>query len=614
MTGIIISKLENSSGGEGFSIIGFYIARARRIIPALLALCAILLLGGWFALPASEYRLLATHVISSLGFFSNIKFWSEGGYFDVGSHDKWLLHTWSLSVEWQFYLILPLMLAFVWKIRPGRQSANLLIIATFVASLAFCIVHTSVDPSASFYLLPTRAWEMLAGGIVYLASQRIALAKTSGKLIESIGFALILYSILMFSSSTAWPSAWAIVPVIGAVLILCSAQTQSVWTGSRVAQWLGARSYSLYLWHWPLVVILVYFGLQHNAGVVTLALILTLLLGELSYRLVENPTRRRLEGLKTGSGTVIIAVALLAVAMPAMYVWLQHGLRGRLDPNLELVFNEASNKNPRIKECFEEGRAPVSPCTYGGDRLGAIVIGDSHAASIVRTVENSLPDKGLHVLDWTMQSCPTLIGVQAQPGGQSQNCGQFVGSSLTKQAALPNDAPLIIVNRTSSYAFGPNDAGREKEPFPSIYFDHPVTQPTAAFLKDFRAAIISTACEFAKTRPVYLVRPIPELKLNVPQVMGRALQLGADREVSITIDEYHERNSFVWEAQDAAREKCGVQILDPTKYLCKNGRCKGAQAGRPLYYDDDHLSEHGASVLRPMFAEIFPDKHAHNVR
>ena len=201
MTGIIISKLENSSGGEGFSIIGFYIARARRIIPALLALCAILLLGGWFALPASEYRLLATHVISSLGFFSNIKFWSEGGYFDVGSHDKWLLHTWSLSVEWQFYLILPLMLAFVWKIRPGRQSANLLIIATFVASLAFCIVHTSVDPSASFYLLPTRAWEMLAGGIVYLASQRIALAKTSGKLIESIGFALILYSILMFSQA-----------------------------------------------------------------------------------------------------------------------------------------------------------------------------------------------------------------------------------------------------------------------------------------------------------------------------------------------------------------------------------------------------------------------------
>uniref|UniRef100_UPI0028A5BF07 acyltransferase family protein n=1 Tax=Massilia alkalitolerans TaxID=286638 RepID=UPI0028A5BF07 len=458
-----------------------------------------------------------------------------------------------------------------------------------------------------------RAWEMLAVGVVYLGASRTTFFKTNGKFIEFLGFGLIVSSILMFSSRTAWPSAWATIPVIGSVLVLCSAQTHSVWTGSRIAQWLGTRSYSLYLWHWPIVVTLVYCGVEDDAGIVALALVATLLLGEASYRLVENPARRHLEGLKVSVGTVVVTIASLALAVPAVYIRSQDGIKGRLAPELELVFNEATNKNPRIKECFAEARVPDSSCTYGGPTLGAIVIGDSHAASIVRTVENSLPDKGLHVLDWTMQSCPTLIGVRALPGGQSENCGQFVSSSLAKHAALPNDAPLIIVNRSSTYAFGPNDKGRENEAFPSIYFNQPVTQPTEPFLKDFRAAIISTACEFAKTRPVYLVRPIPELKFNVPQVMGRALQLGVKQEVSITIDEYHRRNSFVWEAQDAARDKCGVQILDPTKYLCMNGQCKGAQAGRPLYYDDDHLSEHGANVLKPMFAEIFVGKQTSNM-
>lgn len=164
MTQIILRGLE----GERFSIWGFYLARARRIVPALLVLCAVLLTLGWFVLPASDYRPLGMHALTSVMFASNIQYWREAGYFDSASHDKWLLHTWSLSVEWQFYLVLPLLLWGVWKLWPGRLSAARVLIAVLLVSFALSVWLTSQKPEAAFFLLPTRAWEMLAGALVAL--------------------------------------------------------------------------------------------------------------------------------------------------------------------------------------------------------------------------------------------------------------------------------------------------------------------------------------------------------------------------------------------------------------------------------------------------------------
>lgn len=116
--------------------------------------------------------------------------------------------------------------------------------------------------------------------------------------------------------------------------------------------------------------------------------------------------------------------------------------------------------------------------------------------------------------------------------------------------------------------------------------------------------MINTACEFAKTRPVYWVRPIPELKIDVPKTMVRRTIIpGGEKRVSISLDEYMQRNAFVWEAQDAASKQCGIKILDPLPYLCSDGRCFGDHEGMPIYVDDDHLNEHGGDVLIPMFSE-----------
>ena len=163
------------------------------------------------------------------------------------------------------------------------------------------------------------------------------------------------------------------------------------------------------------------------------------------------------------------------------------------------------------------------------------------------------------------------------------------------------------MNRTTHYAFGFNEYWEQDSNTntPLVYFTQVYTQATPAFLSEFAARLIYSACQLAKTRSVYLVRPIPEMGIDVPKVMSRAMFLGQHKEISISLADYHKRHAFVWAAQDAAHDRCGVQILDPLPYLCWDGRCHGAKDGRSLYYDDDHLSEFGNKLLMPMFAPVF---------
>jgi peptidoglycan/LPS O-acetylase OafA/YrhL len=175
MTGIIFRGIEQ----ENFSILKFYVARANRIIPALAVLCLVLLVFGWF-LPL-DYKALAKHVVSSIGFFSNVIYWRESGYFDVASHEKWLLHTWSLSVEWQFYIIYPLVLVAMRKFMSVKAMKATVLLGT-VLGFTFCVIATYKWPNPAYYLLPTRAWQMMIGGVAYLYP--FALQEKRKKLVE----------------------------------------------------------------------------------------------------------------------------------------------------------------------------------------------------------------------------------------------------------------------------------------------------------------------------------------------------------------------------------------------------------------------------------------------
>lgn len=598
MTGIVIGGLERGN----FSLFAFYLARARRILPALIALCAVLLALGWWALAPADYKVLGTHSIFSLAFLSNIMFWREAGYFDAASHEKWLLHTWSLAVEWQFYLLLPLVLLAVWKWRPGRRPVLVVVVAGIFASLALSVVVTSLRPSAAFYLLPTRAWEMLAGGLVYLLSNRWTFTTQQRTALEGAGLVLVIASIVGFEASLPWPGSLALVPVLGTAAMLLANRSSSLWTGSPVAQWLGTRSYSLYLWHWPIVVALTYLELQSDSASITAGLVLTLILGELSYKLIEKPARIYLGRFGQGSSAALTVGAVATVAILGGVIHLMQGVHGRFPESVELVAREGKNKNPRYEECNARGDNLPPSCIYGGDNLRAVLLGDSHSDAVATGFATALTDDRDGIMAWGFSSCPTLLGVKKI---NDMKCGEFLLWAEEKLKSVSKNIPLVIVNRTSVYAMGHNEPWENTLNKPLVYFSRPYSSPTPEFLAEFSKNLISTTCKLAKDRLVYLVRPTPEMGIDVPKAMSRAMTLGKNKEISISIDEYHRRHAFVWAAQNAARDLCGVKILDPLPYLCTNDHCYGEKNGRPIYFDDDHLSEFGNKLLTPMFAEVF---------
>ena len=252
MTGIIFRGIEQHK----FSVLNFYIARANRIIPALSMLCFALFVFGWFYLTPLDYKALGKHIYGSISFLSNVMYWRESGYFETASHEKWLLHTWSLSVEWQFYLIYPIILVGISKFI-SLDKMKTVILLGMVIGFAFCVFATYKWPDPSYYLLPTRAWEMMVGGVAYIYPFNI---KSKLKIqLEWLGLLLIIASCYFISKETPWPGYLSLLPVLGTFLIIQAQRNDSIITNNIIFQKIGTWSYSIYLWHWPIVVAIYYF-------------------------------------------------------------------------------------------------------------------------------------------------------------------------------------------------------------------------------------------------------------------------------------------------------------------------------------------------------------------
>jgi peptidoglycan/LPS O-acetylase OafA/YrhL len=589
MFGIISSGLERGD----FSVWRFYLARARRIVPALFVLCVVMLLAGWFFLMPEEYRVLGRHVRESLTFASNVRYFKESGYFDVASQEKWLLHTWSLSVEWQFYLILPLVLMLLARFLPGRRGVMGVVGALFVVSLGLCVWRSSVSPSDAFYLIQNRAWEMLAGALVYMAGQR-AFSGLQRRALELLGFALVIGAIALFDKHTLWPSWRAVLPVLGSALILLAARQDSVWTDNAPAQWLGTRSYSIYLWHWPLVVALAYMDKAANPLWIAMGVIVSLLLGHLSYVWVETPAQQRL-----GRFTARRAGAVLVLGVAAMMVLAQQvrmtGIPKRLPETVALVDAERNNHNPRLKECLD----PDKSCHYGEGATRAILIGDSHADAVVTALQAALPQAQGSVLFRGGSGCLVTFGMHNATG--KRYCDKLNHDLEEEYTRYPANVPVVVVGRTSQYIGG----GEPSEFRPLFNLGDDSVTVDKAFLTEFKQRYVDTMCRLAKDRPLYLVRPLPEMPASVPTRLGRAMLLGKSVEISLPLERYQARHAFVWAMQDEVASQCGAHLLDPLPYLCAQGACQGVEAGRPLYRDADHLSEFGNRALIPMFGQIF---------
>lgn len=578
MTKIISTNLEKQS----FNLIQFYAARAKRIIPALLIMCIVLALVTLFWLPTNEYKKLGNYIGYTALFISNLKLKKEtGDYFATDSHENWFLHTWSLSVEWQFYLVLPFIMMALYPLRKRVDTGLCLLVLAF-CSFWISITSTSIDAATRFYLMPYRAWEMLCGGLVWYIAKRYILPYRMRKLTALLGYSLILASIVLITTEHAWPGGLTLLPVIGTMLVIYSNDSSLIELIDRNLRWLGLSSYSIYLWHWPVAVFLIYAGQQHSGLWVLGAITLSFLLGWLSWVLIEQPAKHFLNQRSVVAFWVIL-FACIGTVWGYSHLVKSGIIVSHPDPQVDQIAAEANNKNyaanPKTHMSY-----------YGTGSPAVIIIGDSHAEATATALAEAAKGRG-SVVGITYSGCPTLANAELL---ENRGCGKFNRSLGKRLESYSTDVPVVIVNRLTHYAEN------------KLVKLNNTTQDGNNYLHQYAASIVNMACSLSRNHSVWLVNPIPEMNVNVPRTLSHSLMTNRQtQDISILLTDYQKRNNTILQAQHQAAEQCGVRVLDPTSYLCESGRCLGSKNLEPHYFDDNHLSETGNKILVPMFKQIF---------
>lgn len=585
MTGIIFSGLRDGS----FSLLGFYASRARRIIPALAVMCAALVVFGFVYLPLDDYRDALRTVKSSLLFTSNFLFAKGGNYFDAPLHENWLLHTWSLSVEWQFYLLYPVILMAMFKYL-GDQKTRFALVVLCACSLIASILVTGENPVFSFYMLPTRAWEMIAGGLVFLFP--IVLSSRIRAVFEGLGLTCILAGVYLFSDEDLWPGYFAIFPVLGTVLVIY-ANTNSVVSSNRALQFAGKISYSVYLWHWPIVVFLYICGLLGSAVHVFGAILLSIALGSLSYYLIEVRAKKINSAPRAIFRYGGAAMSLVIIAAVGASVVKDH-------PEVRFAFVEHDRPEYTSKlftqECYPNA-FEAADCKLGTGNISAILFGDSHAQSTAAAIQTENKEAALL---WARGGCPTLVDFQMQDKNLESKCRGFNQAKFAALKDIHKDIPIVLFSRAALYSDHSRDNGFR------VYFNGDKNQDAKTFAQSYKAEYAKTVCMLAEQRPVYIVRPIPEMPFSVYKGLNlQARILGRKSDITVPLVGYEKRTRLANEAIDFAAQQCNAQVMDPIPYLCPEGQCMGSAGGVPLYFDDNHLIDSGNEQLQGLFKEFF---------
>ena len=595
MTRIILTDRERKT----FSLPSFYLSRARRIIPALAALCVALVVIGYVALSPVDYKELSREICSALGFLSNFLFWGEAGYFDSAAQEKLLLHTWSLSVEWQFYLLYPVYLQVAASVFRRRSGVAVILWAAFIISFASSIFGTQFRPIAAFYLLPTRAWEMLAGGLVFLYgvnwSPRSNLERRG---FELSGLMLVCCAIALYDDRTDFPGYLALVPVAGTSLVLLAAVRQSIFTGNAAAQVLGQWSYSIYLWHWPIVVYLQDNNeIPYPAGKLAAGIALSVFMGLMSFHFVEQPFRRMLQQENFRVQIGAFAGGVLPIVLLALGVYTLDGIVARYNgDNLLLLqqYQAALNDWGYPSNCGRTdllGRLRL--CKIVGSEKGVVLfIGDSQ-------IEQWWP-RFSHTGNWnlahtiifaTYGGCPPLPRVNRLKRGF--RCDKFF-EAAERLAGGNNISTVVFGSAWADYFVGAYNAKDEQ---PALYVTDengkrvPIAPGSTAF-KEVISEFTVLAAKLVKSgKRVIIILPIPERLEDISKELY--LAVWNDKQIpdlSIPEDSFQEHSKQIVSALRAAASAAGAEIIDPLEFLCKNERCPVvAEDGKPLYMDGAHL-------------------------
>jgi peptidoglycan/LPS O-acetylase OafA/YrhL len=615
ISGFLITGILHDDLATGrFSLVGFYERRARRILPALIAVILACFIGAATLARPLFFAQFAKSAAATALFGSNIWFWRDSlDYFASAAAFQPLLHTWSLAVEEQFYIVFPLLL---WALFPRpRPVLTGIVIAGCFLSFSLAIWGTSANPAAAFYLAPTRAWELGLGVLLALGVVPKCQRSWAREGAAAAGIAAILAAVVLYEPDTPFPGFAALLPCVGAAALIWSGIQGPTRTGALLSTqpvvFVGLISYSLYLWHWPILAFLrLYSGVLIQPGKVAAAAVAaSFVLAAASWIFVERPFRRR---PPAGFGrSAIFAVSLTGltfVVLLAAGIWSTGGLPQRLSPEMKIVMSEAEENPDRGEGCL--GRMPeLGLCRFGatanGEAADFLLWGDSHALAVLPGIDVAAHKAGRSGLFAGKLACPPLLGLDRAGAGPDHNCVGF-NAAVMEELKNRNDLPLVILE--ARWALAAEGYRAPGEPGKPVLLERAETEPTP---KDpsgnfalFRAGLDKTVTAILGTgRKVILLGGVPEIGWNVPDELFRHLRWGVPLSAPPTRNEVTRRNDRADLVLTGLAERQGVRLLQIAPLLC-NPVCRVEEDGRPLYSDDDHLSRFGATTLvGPLFLE-----------
>lgn len=562
---LITSILAKDIDAGRFSLVTFYERRIRRIFPALFVLLLAVLLGGIAILLPSFLRELPGTVVGTLLFVSNIIFWRKSGYFSGDSEQKPLLHTWSLGVEEQFYIFFPVILFLLARYAPRYRLPVIAVMA--IASLVACIALTAPYPDASFYLIHSRAWELLAGSLLALGAVPQLRSPFAREVVSLAGAVAILVAIFRFTDQTPFPGYAALLPVLGSVALLHSAPGTLVGKllSMRLPVAIGLISYSLYLWHWPIVVYGRFLGL-FTLGAAGSAIIvgLSVAAATLSYFWVEQPFRKK-ERIGRARLFMLAALGALILVAGSAALWVKHGWPERFAATTIAYDNGRYDVSPQRGRCHRDEGHDLSidrSCVLGIGASQAILWGDSHGVELAKAL--AVGDHAITQI--TYSHCPPALGFDDPYRAGCKAHNRQVADWIAAQPIKT----VVLAMRYHTYQDAPG------------FFEG--LDRTIAMLR--RAG-----------KTVRIIGPVPLPGFDVPTHLAS----GGTPRISRAVWEAADRATLTWFARKVPSD---IAVLRPSDTLCSRQWCSLAREGRSLYFDANHLSMFGAKWVTREFWQI----------
>ncbi|TWT34627.1 acyltransferase family protein [Blastopirellula retiformator] len=599
ITGLVLKQLDAGT----FSLKNFWVRRIRRILPASTVMVVLVLAAGYFLLLSPEFKQLAESAIAQQLMLSNVYFWRNTGYFAGPADVKPLLHTWSLGVEEQFYIGYPILLMLLHRF--FRKGAFAVLVLIAVVSLALSQYFVNRSPAATFYLLPTRAWEMLLGGLICFLPRLSAVSPRVLSACSWISLGAILGTGWFYTAEMPFPGLTAIVPCLAAAALIYVNSEQLTWPAKAMATrplvFVGLISYSLYLWHWPLFAFYRYWLGDPGIVVAVAVLAASFALAVLSWRFVETPIRQLKPGIPAYGYFMGAATSIGAIVIVASFVIMSQGFPGKF-PEAGFASTDIPINLDSTTAEAESGKLPIiGDRTSGAPKI--VFCGDSHLGAVLGVLDDAFKTNGMSAAIAARGGTPLMINSWSQGNSETERQNREQWKQAVVRYVQEHDiSDVVLIGRWTLYIKGE------------------LTGETGHLLHDGQslpgeANLSEKAVERSLTRTVEELKiagvrvwimkqvPLQPHDTNRQIVLAKAFGIGDARGTSREWNrERHANANRIIEHLQSE----GVNVLDPNPYCFDdNGFSKIFDGSTSLYHDEDHLSVYGSRYLLTDFFDQF---------